>query len=71
MSILHPLVLVPLYVLACLMVAVAGRHHRWGVWGHPWAAVLFTPVVGALFVLAADRPQRRAKVAHRPDGGRP
>ena len=71
MPMLHPFVLLPLYVLACLMVAVAGRHHRWGFWGHLWAAVLFTPVVGALFVLATDRPQRSSKVAHRPGDGRP
>ena len=71
MPMLHPFVLLPLYVLACLMVAVAGRHHRWGFWGHLWAAVLFTPVVGALFVLATDRPQRSTKGAHPRGDGRP
>ena len=40
MSLLHSVVLVPLSVLACLIVAVTARHHRSGFCDHLRAAVL-------------------------------
>ena len=49
------------YVLLCLFVAVLGRRRKWGYWGYLWASVLFTPVLGLVFVLAADPPPRRKR----------
>ncbi len=59
MSALSPHVLPILYVLGSLLVAVLGRHRKWGFWGYFWASLLMSPVLGALFVLAGDPPQRR------------
>lgn len=51
---LNNLFLAVLYVGLCVLVAYAGRRRKWGYWGYLWASVLFTPLMGLLFVLAAD-----------------
>lgn len=57
---MNPQVLFVLYVLGSLLVAVVGRHRKWGFWGYFWASLLMSPVLGALFVLAGDpQPRRR------------
>lgn len=66
MSALSPHVLPILYVLGSLLVAVIGRHRKWGFWGYFWASLLMSPVLGALFVLAGDPPQRRRAPAPAP-----
>lgn len=48
------------YIVLCVSVAALGRRRKWGYWGYLWASVLFTPLFGLLFVLAAD-PQPRRK----------
>lgn len=65
MSALHPIVLPALYILGSLLVATFGRHRKWGFWGLLWASMLMSPLLGLLFVLAGDKPQRRAQ-ANRP-----
>lgn len=57
---MSPQVLFVLYVLGSLLVAVVGRHRKWGFWGYFWASLLMSPVMGVLFVLAGDpQPRRR------------
>ncbi|MFM2051971.1 MAG: hypothetical protein RL456_8 [Pseudomonadota bacterium] len=64
MPALPPYVLPILYFLGSLLVAVVGRHRKWGFWGYFWASMLMSPVLGALFVLAGDPlPRRRAAPA--------
>jgi hypothetical protein len=66
MSALSPYVLPILYVLGSLLVAVIGRHRKWGFWGYFWASLLMSPVLGTLFVLAGDAPPRRRAPAPAP-----
>jgi hypothetical protein len=49
------------YILLCLIVAFIGRRRKWGYWGYLWASVLFTPLLGLVFVVAADPPPRRKR----------
>jgi hypothetical protein len=49
------------YVALCFLVAFLGRNRKWGYWGYLWSSVLFTPLFGVLFVLAADPPPRRKR----------
>jgi Na+/melibiose symporter-like transporter len=51
------------YILLCVIVAMIGRRRKWGYWGYLWSSVLFTPVLGLMFVLAADPPPRRRRVS--------
>lgn len=60
---LPPYVLPLLYGLGSLLIAVAGRHRKWGFWGYLWASLLMSPVMGLLFLLAGDKPARRVKPA--------
>lgn len=59
MSALSPYALPVLYFLGSLLVAVIGRHRKWGFWGYFWASLFMSPILGALFVLAGDPPPRR------------
>ena len=54
------------YILLCVVVAMIGRRRKWGYWGYLWASVLFTPLLGLLFVLAADAPPRRQRTSDTP-----
>ena len=54
------------YILLCIAVAMIGRRRKWGYWGYLWASVLFTPLLGLLFVLAADPPPRRRQASDTP-----
>ena len=49
------------YVLLCMIVALIGRKRKWGYWGYLWSSMLFTPLLGLVFVLAADPPPRRRR----------
>jgi hypothetical protein len=51
------------YILLAIIVALIGRRRKWGYWGYLWASILFTPVLGLMFVLAADPPPRKRKIA--------
>lgn len=59
MSALHPYVMPFLYGFGSLIVAVLGRHRKWGFWGYFWASLLMSPILGLLFVLAGDAPPKR------------
>ncbi len=54
------------YILLCVIVAMIGRRRKWGYWGYLFSSVLFTPVLGILFVLAADPPPRRKRSSDGP-----
>lgn len=56
---LNPYVLPFLYCLGSLLVAAFGRQRKWGFWGYLWASLLMSPLLGLLFVLAGDKPERR------------
>ena len=60
---LHPYALPFLYCLGSLLVATFGRQRKWGFWGYFWASIVMSPVLGLLFVLAGDMPERRPKTA--------
>ncbi|BBA33886.1 uncharacterized protein sS8_1932 [Methylocaldum marinum] len=47
-------VIILLYIVLCLAVALFGRRRKWGFWGYLWSSVLFTPLLGLLFLLASD-----------------
>lgn len=51
---------VALYVFFCWLVGLSGSNRKLGTWGYFFASVLFTPLVGAILVLASDvrRPKR-------------
>ena len=61
MLILHPLVATALYILTCMLIATFARHRKWGFWGYLWVSLLASPLMGLLFVLADDKPPRRAR----------
>ena len=48
-----------LYFVLCLLVAVIGKDRKWGYWGYLWASVIFSPLIGILFVAAGDRKKRK------------
>lgn len=65
----HLAIIVPIYLALCVLVAYWGQRRKWGYWGYLWSSVLFTPLLGALFVLAADPPPKRTKVPARVQPG--
>ncbi|MBK1633725.1 hypothetical protein CKO31_23875 [Thiohalocapsa halophila] len=61
MPIFHAVVIVAIYLAAAMLVAVLGRRRKWGYWGYLWSSILFTPLLGFLFVLAADPPPKQQR----------
>ena len=58
------LLLIAIYLCAAVLVAYLGRRRKWGYWGYLWSSILFTPLLGFLFVLAADpapKPRKDGK----------
>lgn len=43
-----------LYVMACVIMAYAGRNGKFTFWGNFWVSVIFTPIIGLVVVLAQD-----------------
>lgn len=44
------------YLALCLVAGVCGRHRRIGFWGFFFSSILFTPLIGLLYLyLAAPR----------------
>jgi len=49
-----------LYAALCVLVALAGRHRKFGFWGYLFASLLLSPLAGTLLVVASDpRPVPR------------
>lgn len=42
------------YAGFCLLIALLGRHRKFGFWGYFFCSVFLTPIVGALIMLASD-----------------
>ncbi len=62
MMIAVPFAGVILYILACWLIALLGRHGKFGFWGNFWASVILTPIIGFVILLAQDnRPKAAAK----------
>jgi hypothetical protein len=57
----HVLLIAAVYLTAAVLVALLGRRRKWGYWGYLWSSILFTPLFGFLFVLAADPPPKKAR----------
>ena len=49
-----------LYFAVCGVIAALGRNRKFGFWGYFFAALLFTPIIGAIIVLASDTRPRQS-----------
>ncbi|MDR3122183.1 MAG: hypothetical protein LBU16_00175 [Treponema sp.] len=60
-----PVLLVVVNFVVCYFIGVLGRNRKLGFWGHFFASLLLTPVIGLLLVVAADpvRDKDEAKPA--------
>ncbi|WP_295884355.1 hypothetical protein [uncultured Thiohalocapsa sp.] len=58
---LHTILAIGIYLSAAVLVALLGRRRKWGYWGYLWSSILFTPLLGFLFVLAADPPPKKRR----------
>ncbi len=54
------------YVLFSALVGLFGADRKWGFWGYFFSSLLFTPLLGVLFVFAADRRPEGDKHRHQP-----
>jgi hypothetical protein len=57
-----PVVLVLVNVVVCYFIGVLGRNRKLGFWGHFFASLLLTPVIGMLLVVATDPVRRKDEV---------
>ncbi len=51
---MHPIVMIVVYLLLCLLMGLLGRHRKFGFWGYFFGSIVLTPVIGLLLVLASD-----------------
>jgi hypothetical protein len=49
---MNPLIFL-LYIISALIIAWFGRNYRFGFWGYFFASLFFTPMVGAIIVIAS------------------
>jgi hypothetical protein len=47
-----------LYLLVCLLIALAGMNRKFGFWGYLFASLLLTPLIGLLLVISSDPRQK-------------
>ncbi len=47
-----------LYLVVCALIGYWGRDRKFGFWGYFIAALLLTPMVGAVIVLVSDKRVR-------------
>lgn len=52
-------VILAAYFALSLFVAILGRNRKWGFWGYLWASMLFSPLLGLIFLLASDPKENR------------
>lgn len=50
------------YILLTLLVAYLGKHTKFGFWGNFWVALLLTPIVGIVVLLAQDPRPPQGKI---------
>lgn len=46
-----------LYLLLCLLAGILGRNRRIGFWGFFFSSIIFTPLIGLLYIYFAT-PRR-------------
>ena len=56
--ILYYLLFFTAYIILSMLIARLGRYRKWGYWGYLWSSILFTPLLGFLFILASDPAPR-------------
>jgi uncharacterized membrane protein YiaA len=49
-----PVLLVLVNFVVCYFIGVLGRNRKLGFWGHFFASLLLTPLIGILLVVATD-----------------
>jgi uncharacterized membrane protein YiaA len=49
-----PVLLLFVNLVVCYFIGVLGRNRKLGFWGHFFASLLLTPVIGMLLVVATD-----------------
>ncbi len=47
------------YIIICFFIALLGMNRRFGFWGYFFGALLLTPFVGLLLVIASDPKKRK------------
>jgi hypothetical protein len=58
--ILHYISFIVIYIFLAIFVAYLGQNRKWGFWGYLWSSLIFTPLLGLIFILASDpRPSCR------------
>lgn len=68
--ILNRAVIIVVYIALCILVAYLGRRRKWGYWGYLWSSLIFTPVMGFMFVLAANPAPKRGVMTFENAGNR-
>jgi hypothetical protein len=56
--------MIQLFVLnlaLAFVIGFIGRKRRLGFWGHFFASILFTPIIGILLVVASRSPKREKR----------
>jgi hypothetical protein len=54
-----PVMLVLVNLVICYFIGVLGRNRKLGFWGHFFASLLLTPIIGMLLVVATDPVKRK------------
>ncbi|MGY8826227.1 MAG: hypothetical protein ACKVJG_20215 [Candidatus Latescibacterota bacterium] len=49
------------WVIVSIVVGFIGKNRKFGFWGYLFCSLFFTPLVGAMLVLASDVKQDAAK----------
>jgi len=44
-----------IYILLCLFIGFLGANRKFGFWGYFFGAMVLTPLIGILLVLASDK----------------
>jgi hypothetical protein len=52
-------VILAVYLALCFFIAVVGRKRKWGFWGYLWSSMLFSPLLGLIFLFASDPKENR------------
>jgi hypothetical protein len=51
------------YLGLCAVVGWCGLNRRFGFWGYFFFSLIFTPLLGLLFVIASDRPRPATRIS--------
>jgi hypothetical protein len=65
-----PVLLVFVNLVVCYFIGVLGRNRKLGFWGHFFASLLLTPIIGMLLVVATDPVRDKGGVESKPAKGK-